>query len=102
MRGHNIIDGRGAAGTFVNFDPAKFVHDLRLKPRRGRSEPAILRKRRQSTLRERRAEVAIDIGAYQLRPAKISASAAHGLHEGLRSPPRARKRRRKKRLKDKA
>jgi hypothetical protein len=27
----NIIDGRGNAGEFVNFDPAKFVFDLRLK-----------------------------------------------------------------------
>jgi hypothetical protein len=23
---HNIIDGRGASGMFVNFDPAKFVY----------------------------------------------------------------------------
>ena len=29
---HNIIDGRGADGMFVSFDPAKFVYDLRLKP----------------------------------------------------------------------
>ena len=29
---HNIIDGRGAGGMFVNFDPAKFVYDLRLRP----------------------------------------------------------------------
>ena len=29
---HNIIDGRGAEGMFVSFDPAKFVYDLRLKP----------------------------------------------------------------------
>jgi hypothetical protein len=29
---HNIIDGRGAAGMFVSFDPAKFVYDLRLRP----------------------------------------------------------------------
>jgi hypothetical protein len=29
---HNIIDGRGAIGMFVNFDPAKFVYDLRLRP----------------------------------------------------------------------
>jgi hypothetical protein len=27
---HNIIDRRGAGGTFVSFDPAKFVFDLRL------------------------------------------------------------------------
>jgi hypothetical protein len=29
---HNIIDGRGAGGMFANFDPAKFVYDLRLRP----------------------------------------------------------------------
>jgi hypothetical protein len=29
---HNFIDGRGAGGMFVNFDPAKFVFDLRLRP----------------------------------------------------------------------
>jgi hypothetical protein len=29
---HNIIGGRGASGTFVSFDPAKFVYDLRLRP----------------------------------------------------------------------
>jgi hypothetical protein len=28
---HDIIDGRGAGGMFVSFDPAKFVYDLRLK-----------------------------------------------------------------------
>jgi hypothetical protein len=29
---HNFIDGRGAGGMFVNFDPAKLVFDLRLRP----------------------------------------------------------------------
>jgi hypothetical protein len=29
--GHNLIDRRGAESQFVNFDPAKFVFDLRLK-----------------------------------------------------------------------
>jgi hypothetical protein len=28
---HNIIDGRGASGMFVGFDPAKFSYDLRLR-----------------------------------------------------------------------
>ena len=28
---HNIIDGPGASGMFVNFDPAKFVYNLRLR-----------------------------------------------------------------------
>ena len=30
-RDRNIIDGRGASSMFVNFDPAKFAYDLRLK-----------------------------------------------------------------------
>jgi hypothetical protein len=29
---HNVVDRRGAGGTFVNFDPGKLVYDLRLKP----------------------------------------------------------------------
>jgi hypothetical protein len=29
---HNIIDARGNDSEFLNFDPAKFVFDLRLKP----------------------------------------------------------------------
>ena len=29
--GHNVVDRRGAKGEFVNFDPANFVFDLRLK-----------------------------------------------------------------------
>ena len=29
---HNIVGGRGNAGEFVNFDPAKFAFDVRLKP----------------------------------------------------------------------
>jgi Right handed beta helix region len=29
---HNIVDRRGAAGTFVSFDPAKLLYDLRLRP----------------------------------------------------------------------
>ena len=29
---HNLIDGRGAGGMFVSFDPAKLVYDVRLKP----------------------------------------------------------------------
>jgi hypothetical protein len=28
---HNIIDRRGAEGTFIGFDPAKFIYDLRLR-----------------------------------------------------------------------
>jgi parallel beta-helix repeat protein len=42
---HNIIDGRGARGMFVSFDPAKFVYDLRLRPKRWRLAPAILKER---------------------------------------------------------
>jgi hypothetical protein len=29
---HNIIERRGAAGMFVNFDPANFAYDVRLRP----------------------------------------------------------------------
>ena len=29
---HNLIDGRGAGGMFVSFEPAKFVHDVKLTP----------------------------------------------------------------------
>jgi hypothetical protein len=29
---YNIIDARGNDSEFVNFDPAKFIFDLRLKP----------------------------------------------------------------------
>jgi hypothetical protein len=29
---HNVIERNGAAGMFVNFDPAKFFYDLRLRP----------------------------------------------------------------------
>ncbi len=29
---HNIVDRRGPEGSFVSFDPAKFVYDLRLRP----------------------------------------------------------------------
>ena len=32
-RDHNIIDERRRQGMFVGFDPAKFVYDLRLRPR---------------------------------------------------------------------
>jgi parallel beta-helix repeat protein len=52
---HNIIDRRGAEGTFVGFDPAKFIYDLRLRSGAVEIGAAILRKRRRSTFRERRA-----------------------------------------------
>jgi Right handed beta helix region len=67
---HNIVDRRGAGGTFVNFDPAKFVYDLRLKPEAraiGAGNPAdappvdITGAPRGSS---------IDVGAYQLGPLK--------------------------------
>jgi hypothetical protein len=29
---HNIIDGRGASGMFVNFNPGKFIYDVRPRP----------------------------------------------------------------------
>jgi hypothetical protein len=67
---HNIIDGRGATGMFVNFDAAKFVYDLRLKPEAraigaGNPEGApsvdIAGARRGSQ---------VDVGAYQYAPLK--------------------------------
>ena len=67
---HNIIERRGAADEFVNFDPAKFVYDLRLRPEArsiGAGNPAeappvdITGAPRGSR---------IDVGAYQYRPGK--------------------------------
>lgn len=63
--GHNLIDRRGAAGTFVSFDPAKFVHDLRLRPGAaaigaGNSAEAPL-----IDATGARRESRIDVGAYQ-------------------------------------
>jgi hypothetical protein len=67
---HNIIERRGAAGMFVDFDPAKFVYDVRLKPDAlaiGIGNPAeappvdITGAPRGSR---------IDIGAYQYSPGK--------------------------------
>jgi hypothetical protein len=66
---HNIIDGGGAGEMFVNFDPAKLVFDLRLRPMAkaiGAGNPAgapptdITGAARGSR---------IDAGAYQYRPA---------------------------------
>ena len=67
---HNIIDRRGAEGMFVDFDPAKFVYDLRLRSGAtaigaGNSDGAppvdITGAPRGST---------VDIGAYQYGPPK--------------------------------
>ena len=69
-RDRNIIDGRGARSMFVNFDPAKFVFDLRLKP----GAPAIGAGNPEGappvdiTGAPRRSPV--DIGAYQRSPGK--------------------------------
>ena len=71
---HNIIDGRGAGGMFVSFDPAKFVYDLRLKSgaiaigagNSAEAPPVDI------TGAPRRSPV--DVGAYQLRPAEIGAA----------------------------
>jgi hypothetical protein len=68
--GHNIIDRRGAQAMFVDFDPTKFVFDVRLKPDAlaiGAGNPAdappvdIAGAPRGSR---------IDVGAYQYRPGK--------------------------------
>jgi parallel beta-helix repeat protein len=67
---HNIIDRRGAAGTFVSFDPAKFVFDLRLRPDalaigagNSAEAPPV-----DNTGAPRRSPV--DVGAYQNSPGK--------------------------------
>jgi hypothetical protein len=67
---HNIIDRRGAAGTFVSFDPAKFVFDLRLRPDalpigagNSAEAPPV-----DNTGAPRRSPV--DVGAYQHSPGK--------------------------------
>ena len=67
---HNIIDRRGAAGTFVSFDPAKFVFDLRLRPDalaigagNSAEAPSV-----DNTGAPRRSPV--DVGAYQNSPGK--------------------------------
>ena len=67
---HNIIERRGAGAMFVNFDPAKYAFDVRLKPGAsaiGAGNPAgapsvdFTGAPRGSP---------IDIGAYQYRPDK--------------------------------
>jgi hypothetical protein len=69
-RDRNIIDGRGPRSMFVNFDPAKFVFDLRLKP----GAPAIGAGNPEGappidvTGAPRRSPV--DVGAYQLSPGR--------------------------------
>ena len=67
---HNIIDGRGAGGMFVRFDPTKFVYDLRLRPEaiaigagNSAEAPPV-----DITGAPRRSPV--DVGAYQLSPGK--------------------------------
>jgi hypothetical protein len=67
---HNIIDRRGAAGTFVSFDPARFVFDLRLRPDalaigagNSAEAPSV-----DNTGAPRRSPV--DVGAYQNSPGK--------------------------------
>jgi hypothetical protein len=67
---HNIIDRRGAEGEFVNFDPANFVFDLRLKSGAtaigaGNPEgaPAV-------DITGAARGTAIDVGAYRYNPSK--------------------------------
>jgi hypothetical protein len=65
---HNMIDGRGASGMFVNFDPAKLVFDLRLRP----GAPAIGAGNPEGAppvdITGGAREGRIDIGAYQHSP----------------------------------
>ena len=66
----NIVDGRGPRSMFVNFDPAKLVFDVRLRP----GAPAIGAGNPEGappvdiTGAPRRSPV--DIGAYQYAPLK--------------------------------
>ena len=67
---HNIIERRGAGGMFVNFDPAKFVYDLRLRPgaagdrrRQSRGAPSV-------DITGAQRGSSIDVGAYQHSPPK--------------------------------
>jgi parallel beta-helix repeat protein len=67
---HNIIDRRGSEGTFLTFDPAKFVYDLRLRPYAraiGAGNPAEAPPV-DITGASRRSPV--DVGAYQHNPGK--------------------------------
>jgi hypothetical protein len=68
--GHNIIDRRGAAGTFVNFDPAKFVHDLRLKPGAGAIGVGNSAEAPPVDIKGTQRGSRIDIGAYHYDPPK--------------------------------
>ena len=65
---HNLIDGRGAEGMFVNYDPAKFAFDVRLRPEAraiGAGNPALAPATDVAgTLRR----TPIDVGAYQYGP----------------------------------
>jgi Right handed beta helix region len=62
---HNIIDGLGASARFVNFDPAKLVFDLRLRP----GAPAIGAGNPEGAppvdITGARRRSPVDIGAYQ-------------------------------------
>ncbi len=67
---HNIIDGRGAGGMFVSFDPAKFVYDLRLRPGAraiGAGNPA---EAPPVDISGAPRAGRVDIGAYQYSPGK--------------------------------
>jgi len=67
---HNIIDRRGAEAEFVNFDPAKFVFDLRLKSGAtaiGAGSPA---EAPSVDITGAARGTAIDVGAYRYNPSK--------------------------------
>ena len=67
---HNIIDRRGAEGEFVNFDPANFVFDLRLKSGAtaiGAGNPAGAPA---VDITGAARGTAIDVGAYRYNPSK--------------------------------
>ena len=68
--GHNIIDRRGAAGAFVNFDPAKFVYDLRLKPGAGAIGTGNSAEAPPVDITAAPRGSRIDLGAYRYNPPK--------------------------------
>ena len=69
-RDHNVIDRRGIAGEFVNFDPAMFVYDLRLRPEAGAIDAGNPSDAPSVDITGAPRGSRIDVGAYQHGPSK--------------------------------
>ena len=65
---HNMIDRRGADGTFVIFDPVKFVYDLRLKPGEGAIGAGNSVEAPSVDITGTYRGARVDVGAYQHQP----------------------------------